>query len=247
MVLSIKESSLSLKNYFLSVQGFKGEDKTISALRSTLAKAGQLDGFNFVANARMAVPCPTGFTEGFQEYASILNQALIPVAEEVHKQLDLFNVELSQFISNKSVKVSVRDNHNSIKQLESWRKGKLEVLGTYFSTGSNQRQTLSKMFNNTPQIVIGAREALEAYEKAYANDPRKIQATVNTIVAKIESIISMANGDEDLDVTPESIRNIADKAFMVGRLVEMLATFCTQAETAAVLSSEILERCMDDK
>lgn len=247
VISSIKESSLSLSDYFLYHQGFKGENKALSALRSTLSKAGSLEGFNFVLNQRMVVPCPTGFKENFHEYASILNAGITPVAEEVYKQLDLLNVELSQFITNKSVKVSVRDEERSMKAIEKWRQSTLDAVSSYFSSGNNQRQLLGKMFNNTPQILTGTREAIEAFEKAYKNDPRDLKGTVDTIVAKINTIVEMSTGSEKVEISQESIRNVAEKSFMVGRLVELLGLYYTQCETAAVLSSDILERCMKQR
>lgn len=247
VISSIKESSLSLSDYFLYHQGFKGENKALSALRSTLSKAGSLEGFNFVLNQRMVVPCPTGFKENFHEYTSILNAGITPVAEEVYKQLDLLNVELSQFITNKSVKVSVRDEERSMKAIEKWRQSTLDAVSSYFSSGNNQRQLLGKMFNNTPQILTGTREAIEAFEKAYKNDPRDLKGTVDTIVAKINTIVEMSTGSEKVEISQESIRNVAEKSFIVGRLVELLGLYYTQCETAAVLSSDILERCMKQK
>ena len=247
VVISIKESGLSLSNYFTLLKGFQGTDKSLSSLRSTLDKAGNLEGFNFVANSRLVVPCPTGFKENFHEYASILNQNVIPIVEEVNKQITLFNIELSQFITNKSIKISVRDNHSDFKALESWRKSKVDSVSSYFSSGNNQRQLLSKMFNNTPQIVSGARDAIEAFEKAYKNDPRDLHGDINTIMNKIDTIVKMAEEGGTIEVTPEAIRNVADKAFAIGKLVELLGVYYGQTETAAVLSSDILLRCLKEK
>ena len=239
---SFKESGVELKNYLLFLQGFKGDDKSLSAIRSSISKAKDLGGFNFVSHANELMACPTGFKGDFLEYCMTLNENMTPILAGVLGEINLFNIELSQFISNKSIKTSLRDDKNKVKTMAATRVKLTESLGSFFTNGSNQRLKLSTMYANSAAIMSASTQALQAYEKAYASKPTAIKSDVETIVQKLQIIIDQAEGHDDVEVSQEAMLNLAEKAYELGRQVEMLALFSTQAETAAVLSSYNLDR-----
>lgn len=239
---SFKESGVELKNYLLFLQGFKGDDKSLSAIRSSISKAKDLGGFNFVSRANELMACPTGFKGDFLEYCMTLNENMTPILAGVLGEINLFNIELSQFISNKSIKTSLRDDKNKVKTMAATRVKLTESLESFFTNGSNQRLKLSTMYANSAAIMSASTQALQAYEKAYASKPTAIKSDVETIVQKLQIIIDQAEGHDDVEVSQEAMLNLAEKAYELGRQVEMLALFSTQAETAAVLSSYNLDR-----
>lgn len=239
---SFKESGVELKNYLLFLQGFKGDDKSLSAIRSSISKAKDLGGFNFVSHANELMACPTGFKGDFLEYCMTLNENMTPILAGVLGEINLFNIELSQFISNKSIKTSLRDDKNKVKTMAATRVKLTESLESFFTNGSNQRLKLSTMYANSAAIMSASTQALQAYEKAYASKPTAIKSDVETIVQKLQIIIDQAEGHDDVEVSQEAMLNLAEKAYELGRQVEMLALFSTQAETAAVLSSYNLDR-----
>lgn len=239
---SFKESGVELKNYLLFLQGFKGDDKSLSAIRSSISKAKDLGGFNFVSHANELMACPTGFKGDFLEYCMTLNENMTPILAGVLGEINLFNIELSQFISNKSIKTSLRDDKNKVKTMAATRVKFTESLESFFTNGSNQRLKLSTMYANGAAIMSASTQALQAYEKAYASKPTAIKSDVETIVQKLQIIIDQAEGHDDVEVSQEAMLNLAEKAYELGRQVEMLALFSTQAETAAVLSSYNLDR-----
>ena len=239
---SFKESGVELKNYLLFLQGFKGDDKSLSAIRSSISKAKDLGGFNFVSHANELMACPTGFKGDFLEYCMTLNENMTPILAGVLGEINLFNIELSQFISNKSIKTSLRDDKNKVKAMAATRVKFTQALESFFTNGSNQRLKLSTMYANSAAIMSASTQALQAYEKAYASKPTAIKSDVETIVQKLQIIIDQAEGHDDVEVSQEAMLNLAEKAYELGRQVEMLALFSTQAETAAVLSSYNLDR-----
>ena len=240
--LSFKESLLGLKNYFVVIDGFKGENKSLGKLRSTISDAKDLGGFNYISNARLLVPCPVGFQGDYLEYTSALNSNFDEVFKVTQNELNMFTAELSKFISSKDVKISIKDNGNSVKAMRAWRLEKEKAILQFFGNGTNERVHLGNIFANRDSIVPAAVQSADAYAKALAANPRKIKGSVDEVVMRIESVINMATSGESLEVTQEALRNIAEKCYEVGRLVELLAIYSTQAETAGVISSHILDR-----
>lgn len=241
-ISSFKESATEMKNYLLYLQGFKGDNKSLSAIRSTVHKADDLRGFNFVSNDGMLVPCPTGFKGNFLSYTMVLNENMTPILQNALKAINDFNIELSMFISNKEIKTSLRDNGSIIKAMRKDRTGFASAIAPYFSKGDNQRLKIGQMFDNTQGIVDSSKQALQAYERAYAADPRDIQNAVSMLTMKIDSIVAAAEGPEEIEVSQEAFLNLAEKAHEVGLQVELLGIHCAQCETAAVLAASILDR-----
>ena len=245
-VASFKESAMKMKDYFLLLQGFRGEDKTLSSIRSKVEKAEKsLKDFNFVSNHKTLIPVPLGFKEDMPGYTDFLHRALKEIIPAVLEEISAFNTELSVFISDKSVKLSIRDNsQKAVMKMRAKRAALTNHLSTYYTGGSSTRKHLGDVFDNAEGILLAATQSVNAYELAYKTNPKSISGDVETICGKIDTIINMAQGEEDFEVSPESIRNLAEKAYEVGRQVELLAVFCTEAETAAVLMDETLERVM---
>lgn len=241
-VVSFKESLTGLKNYFLLLEGFKGENKTLAVLRKGISDAKDLEGLNYVVHGETLLPCPTGFQGDFYEYTEVLRNNMQEVIKVAQQELDFFTVELSQFISSKDIKLSIKDNGAKVDQLNKWRSEKAKELAPFFSNGSNQRLKMSHMFPNRTAIVGAAKNAAEAFTFAEAADPRKFKRSVDEITMRIESVISLAESKEDINISPEALRNIAEKSYAIGRVVELLANYSTQSETAAVISSHILDR-----
>lgn len=241
-VLSFKESAFSLKNYLVFLQGFKGTDKTVSALRVAVEKAGTLDNFNYVSNDDLWVPCPTGFKGPYLPYLMELNENFTPILQEVVKEINKFGIELSQFISNKEVKYSLRDNGNETAKLRKWRETKTALTGSYFSKGDNQRIQLGKVFGNKDEIIQAGNVAYAAYQKAYTTDPRDIKGAVDVLNSKLEVVIELAEGEEEIEISKEALLNLSEKAYEVGRLIELLAVHSIQCETAGVLMTDVLDR-----
>lgn len=240
--LSFKESLLGLKNYFTVIQGFKGENKSLGKVRDIISDAKDLAGFNYISNANMLVPCPVGFEGVFLDYTSALNSNFDEVFKTTQRELDLFTAELSKFISSKDVKISIKDNGNSVKAMKAWRLEKEKAVLKFFGHGTKERAKIGDLFPNRDAIVPAATQAADAYAKALAADPRKIKGSVDEVVMRVESVINMSTSGESLEVTQEALLNIAEKCYEIGRLVELLAIYSTQAETAAVLSGSILDR-----
>lgn len=241
-LISFKESASELKNYLSILQGFKGDDKSLSAIRSSIGKAKDLEGFNFVAHSNMLVGCPTGFKGDYLEYCMVLNENITPLLSDTLKEINTFSIELSQFISNKGVKISMRDDKAMNKLSVDTRIKRSKVLEAFFNTGSNQRLKLGNMFANRSAIVSASVNALQAYEKAYNANPKSIKSEVDTIVQKVQVIIDQAEGHPDVEVSQEAMRNLAEKAYVLGRQIELFALYSTQSETAAVMASYVLDR-----
>lgn len=241
-ISSFKESALGMKNYLLLLQGFRGDNKSLSKIRSTVAGAKDLSGFNFAANHNMLLPCATGFKGPYTEYALVLCDNVTPLLHEMTMRMAEFSSELSVFISNKEVKISMRDNGSTIKAMKRWREQKAAVVEPYFTSGNNQRLQLTKMFSNPQDIVDGCNAAVQAYDLAYAADPKEIESAIGVITAKIDTLIELAEGPTPIDISKEALLNLAEKSYEIGRLVELVAVRCSECETAAVHAMDIIER-----
>lgn len=220
-----------------------GNNKNDSAVQNLINKSGsKIERMNFLAHQDTLVPCPDGFKGEFFDYTQMLKEHNVVVVTQALKALEDFNTYLASFVGDKNSKLALKDNKNYYESLKKVREDQVKQIETFFTSGTNQRQSIEKMFDNKIQILESAKTAVSSWKEMKKIDPRDIQARCKMIVERLNIVIKDCQSAKDMEVSKQAIVNLADGAYELGRQVEHLGLYIVRNEIASVTSGNILER-----
>lgn len=240
---SLQESSNFVLAILVPLLAKDGSNKTSDAVESLIKKtSSKLEHFNFLAHEDTLLPCPDGFKGEFFTYVETLNNHNAIVLSQALGALTDFNTYLASFIGDKASKIALKDNKRHYEELKKLREQQTKELESFFTSGTNQRQTLGKMFDNKTQIIESAKVAVNGWNFIKKTDPRDIQAQCQMIVKRLNLVIDECQSGKNTDVSKQAVVNLADGSYELGRQVEHLALYMARNEIASVTSGNILER-----
>lgn len=188
-----------------------------------------LDSVQYLDMAELAFGVPEGFKGSLLEYFKTLNAVSKNLSGLMQNTLQPYTVYLSQYISNKEMKLSTRDMTSQFSVLRDVRKENITAVNQYIGSGFTTRVKIGKVISRKPEIEQIYREAYLLSQTI--NDFRliDIKKQVKKSVDLLNIIIDQAKQGSLTNVTPEAARNLAFGATEIANEVEFLSVFYFRA------------------
>ena len=198
-------------------------------------------GLNMVTHSDMLLPCLDGFEKNWHGYIMDCERYR-PVVTEALQALEDFDALLTKFISDKNAKLSLQDNKFVYTALTKKRESVEKVISTYFKSSVNQRQRLSKLFDSTSDMVESFDQSLASFKAVEGISLEALNNRVNEVSKKMDLVCEMATNNRTMEVSKQSLVNLAEGGYEAAKQVEFLAKYIARLETNMVVSGNMAQR-----
>jgi hypothetical protein len=173
--------------------------------------------------AELGVQIPEGFKGSFVDYSICLLKLAKSIQSVEQTVLKPYIVYLSQFISNKESKISIKDTTHGYKTMAVARDHAITELDKFRSNSSSAKSKLGSLISRKADIPTIYNNTF-LISKALSNvDLKSVQACVKNCVDLLDIIVKQVEEDKISSVTPEVAKNLAYGATEVAREVEYLS------------------------
>lgn len=202
----------------------------------------QINKINFIDHATTLVPVPEGFDGNLLEYLSTLLNMAPAIFVEGNNVIEEYNLVLSNFVTNKDAKTSLKDHTAFYQQVEKNRTAMSDKLAAFFTTKNDRsRLPLGKIFHQTRDIFIAVEKAGHLEKARRTQNLEQFSKNV-TKVSNVLNIVLRDSETEDLtNISGSAAMNLSTGALELARYVEFVALFRYRVEQAIVSVQRIAE------
>jgi hypothetical protein len=173
--------------------------------------------------AELGVQIPEGFKGSFVDYSVCLLKLAKSIQSVEQTVLKPYIVYLSQFISNKESKISIKDNTHIYKALAANRDHAVTELDKFRSKSNNAKSKLGSLITRKADIAVIYNNAFLLSKTLSNIDLKSVQSCVKNCVDLLDIIVKQIQEDKINTVTPEVAKNLAFGATEIAKEVEYLS------------------------
>ena len=209
----------------------------------------RLERDSYLSMSGVLVPCPDGFNGDFPGYVNTLSASSASVFDTAFKMSDELQLIVTEFVNNKSSRLSVREYTITVEKARKVREEQEKSFLTNFSTGSNQRLRFDKMFETKQEVIPTMEKTVKLYKEVSKYNPETIKARVNELSKRIEMVLEIQKkaSKEERVASKAAFLAIAEYTLEVARQMEHIGKFMVRTEMAFVASSNMAQRLTSDK
>lgn len=248
-IQTLASVSSNMVSYWLFFKLADNSNNTIKAIVGNVAALKQkLDKNHYMSISDTLLPCPNGFNGNYPGYVELLSQEGKSIFDTGLKQADEFQKLITEYINNKSSRISVRDYTRTLDEVRKNRINQDKAFLDYFNTGNNQRQRLDKMFESKKDMVPAMNVVVESYKHVLKYDPKTLHARSCEIAKRLDMVIAIQRKatKEQAEETKVAFCALAEYALEVARQFEHMGKYMIRVEMAAVSASNICSKLLDE-
>lgn len=186
--------------------------------------------------APVILPVPEGFTGIVSDYQDTILAALEYVKKTSIEAVNDFYVELAAVVSNKNMKIGLRDTTAGTKELTKSRELEIEAVSAFFNKASNVStqtyKTAVGQHANLPEIF---KKEAQIKDKLEGVKPQELNKRVKDISHVMDTLIKHVEQGHVEQLSPEVVRNLAEGMYEIANQVEFVAV--TYYRAMALLTS----------
>lgn len=229
MVDRLRESlpafATELKESIASFVGFGDNVKQLDAkLKGNQRKALMaVEQLNFISFAQRTINVPEGFQGKFLPYAKLLIKVVDQVYKAQNTVIPEYTKLLSQFLTNKEDKLSLKDHSNFYKRIALETKQFQSELDVYKGNKGRSKAVLKQVidrFSDLDELYHLCNTLTNSQSNAQL---RQIKEEVQHCVDLLDLIIAGVQSGNISNVSPEAAINISNGAFEIARYVRFIS------------------------
>jgi len=213
-----------------------------SKLHKDIIKA--LDGYSFLVYESTLVAVPEGFNGKLIPYLQLLLSYDKKIIEDGRKVLADYNLQLSMFLSNADIRISLKSHADTYKRIRKEREDRQKQIQQFFDSkfSTLSRRPLNKVIDRFADldIIFTLGEKLDQSRKG--QDYKVIASDVQKTTDLLALINQRMEQGDIANVSGQTAKNLAEGAYEVAKYVEAIALYGYYVETAVGSTNNIAEQ-----
>lgn len=198
---------------------------------------------DFIEYRQVLMTVPEGFSGHLLDYLKALQDIAFKHIKDTHKSLEEYRVTLGSVLNSPDFRKNLQLHNRFVNDIEKSVTDSKAVIAKFITpTRMTSRQKIGTVITRFSEMNPIIAEATRLMEFQNSYDYRRLNNQVAEICQFLDLIKKGIDDKEIENLSPAMVRNIADGAFEIAKLVEFVAIYSYHTENALACVNNLVEQ-----